>query len=263
MKKIIFSLIATVSILSMSFGQATFENSYASKNINEQRNTFKTDTGLKYFTTEGVGIMKIYNSTHNLINTITIPIDNGFRLDLIIGCSDKLFNTDSLIEFLIVTRAINPPTGSFATYKLTLVNQNGVILQQFGDRGLAYIIKGDLGEFKLITIKSSSNFNPPANNEIYDVWSLPGTSLGTVLLNNDASSFFGFPNPTENKISITNNLLNGQNGTLEVFDINGKKIMQKNITGEENGEISIETSELENGVYIYKLNGQTNRFIKK
>ena len=76
------------------------------------------------------------------------------------------------------------------------------------------------------------------------------------------NSFFGFPNPTENRIAITNNLENGQNGILEVFDVNGKKVIQKNVIGE-NGEINLDVTELSNGVYIYKLNGQTNRFIKK
>lgn len=82
------------------------------------------------------------------------------------------------------------------------------------------------------------------------------------MLNKNASSFFGFPNPTENRITITNNLENGQNATLEVFAINGKKVMQKNVVGE-NGEINLDVTELNEGVYIYKLNGQTNRFVKK
>ena len=38
--------------------------------------------------------------------------------------------------------------------------------------------------------------------------------------------------------------------------------MQKTVVGE-NAEINLDVTELSNGVYIYKLNGQTNRFIKK
>ncbi len=263
MRKIIFGLIATVSISNLSFGQATLENTYNSSDINyDQTNAFKTDAGLNYFTVEGTNILKIYNSSHTLSNTITIPIDSGFEINGIYGASDKLFNTDALMEFLVFTEMTNPPSTSFATYKLTLINQNGTVLQQLGDRGDAQIIKGTSGNYKLITIKNRSDYNPATINSVFDVYSLPGTTLGTVLVNKNASSFFGFPNPTENKIAITNNLENGQNGNLEVFDINGKKVMQKTVVGE-NAEINLDVTELSNGVYIYKLNGQTNRFIKK
>ena len=261
MRKIIFGLIATASISNLSFGQATLENTYTTKDVNyQQSNAFKTDAGLNYYTVEGTNIMKIFNSSHSLTNTITIPIDSGYEISGIYGATDKLFNNDALIEFLVFTRIDN---ASGQTFKLTLVNQNGTILQQFGDRGDAQIIKGIGGQLKLITIKNLFDSNPSAPNSFYDVYSLPGTTLGTVLLNKNASSFFGFPNPTENYITITNNLENGQNGTLEVFDTNGKKIMQQNVVGEEYGKINLDTTELSNGVYIYKLNGQTNRFVKK
>jgi len=37
------------------------------------------------------------------------------------------------------------------------------------------------------------------------------------------NSFFGYPNPAESTINITNKLSNGENGVLEIFDANGKK----------------------------------------
>ncbi len=55
---------------------------------------------------------------------------------------------------------------------------------------------------------------------------------------------------------------NGQNGTLEVFEINGKTVTQKNVVGQ-NGEINLDITVLNEGVYIYIVNGQTNRFVKK
>jgi hypothetical protein len=57
-------------------------------------------------------------------------------------------------------------------------------------------------------------------------------------------------------------LKNGQNGTLEVFEINGKTVTQKNVVGQ-NGEINLDITVLNEGVYIYIVNGQTNRFVKK
>lgn len=258
MKKLIFGLIAVVAISNLSFGQATLEEQYSTIEVSRAfTNAFKTDTGLHYFTVEASNILKIYNSSHTLTSTITIPIDSGYVLDGVYPVSDKLFNTDNLMEFIIFTLIQSGPGGEIFTYKMTLINQNGSILQEFGDRGYANIIKESSEIFKLIASKTTNEINT-----VYDVYSLPGTTLGTVTLDKNPSSFFGFPNPTENKITIINNLENGQNGTLEVFDINGKKVMQKNVVGE-NGEINLDVTDLNSGVYIYKLNGETNRFIKK
>ncbi|MFK7059996.1 T9SS type A sorting domain-containing protein [Flavobacterium oreochromis] len=257
MKKNIFGLIATVSISNFSFGQAVLEHSYTSNyKFKELPNAFKTETGLNYYTVEGRNLMKIYNSSHNLINTLIIPMDTNQVLNGIIGASDKLFNTDATIEFLVFTyNTID------YSYKLVLIDQNGTVLQNFGERTDAYIIKGISGDYKLVTVK----FNNPASgdNSIYDIYSLPGTTLGTVLANRESNLFVGYPNPTENNITITNNLETGKNGILEIFDLNGKKVIQKNVIGEENREINLDVTELTSGVYIYKFNGQTNRFIKK
>ena len=257
MRKIIFGLIATASMSNFMFGQATLEHSYISNfSFRELPNAFNTETGLKYYTVEGSNIMKIYDSSHNLTNTLTIPIDNNCIVNGIIGASDKLFNLDSAIEFLVFTYN----TVDYS-YKLVLIDQNGVVLQNFGERIEAHIIKSVSGDFKLVTV----NFNNSSegDNSIYDIYSLPGTILGTLQVNREYDSFFGYPNPTENNIVITNNLENGKNGILEIFDTNGKKVLSKNVIGGENDEINLDTTKLSKGVYIYKLNGQTNKFIKK
>lgn len=260
MKKIILCLIATVSISNLSFGQITLESSWnKTDKINTwgQAYTFITDAGLNYFTFFHPNSLEIYNSSHSRTNNIKVPIDTGYILTGIYGLSDKLFNNDSLIEFLVFTEKTNLPAGSYAKYKLTLVNQNGDVLQQLGEVDYAQITKDNNGKFKLITTMQYE-----VSREMYNVWSLPGTSLGILPLNKNISSLVGYPNPTENRITITNNLENGQNATLQVFEINGKKVMQKNVAGE-NGEINLDVTELNEGVYIYKLNGQTNRFVKK
>lgn len=260
MKKITLSLFATVLLSNLNVAQATLEHTYTTKELSyDQSNAFKTEAGLHYFTIEGTNTMKIYNSSHSLLTTVTLPIDSGYELNGIYGASDKLFNSDASTEFLVFT--VNDTNGNL-TYKLTLVSQNGAILQQFGDRGDAQIIKGTNGEYKLITIKNIYDTYPTANNYSYDVYALPGTTLGTVLLNKNASLFFGYPNPAENKIAIINNIEGGQQGILEIFDINGKKVMQKNVTSED-GEIMLDIAVLKSGVYVYKLNGQTNKFVKK
>lgn len=261
MKKIILGLITTFGISIVTFGQATLEHSYQTKTWQyDQTNSFKTDAGLNFYTLDdSTGILLVYNASHNLIKTINIPIPSGYTINYLYGITDKLFNSDALIEFIINFRY---ESGGNNPDILTLINENGTILQQYGNKAEAYIIKGTSGAFKMITVNNPYSQFPTINNFDYDVYSLPGTTLNIFQNKLAESSFFGVPNPTENRIAITNNLENGQNGTLEVFDTNGKKVMQKSVFAE-NGEINLDVTELSNGVYIYKLNGQTNRFIKK
>ena len=260
MKKIIFGLIATFAFSNSLFSQGTLEHSYTSKLWQyDQTNSFKTDAGLNFYTLDNsTGTLLIYNASHSLIKTVTIPIPNGSIPQCLYTITDKLFNSDALIEFIIRFEGGSESNPEF----LSLINENGTILQQYDNKSEAYIIKGTSGTFKLITLSNPYTQVPAASNIYYDVYSLPGTTLNVLQNNSAENTFFGFPNPTQHKISITNNLESGQNATLEVFDINGKKVMQKNVVGE-NGEINLDVKELSNGVYIYKLNGQTNRFIKR
>ncbi len=248
MKKIILGLIATFGISIVSFGQVTLENSYYSK-IYSTVNGFNTENGLNYFTVDNISNqLKIYNSTHNLIKTVNIPVDANSFINHIYLPTDKLFNSDNLIEFIVHLN--NGPTNN----NMFLMNEDGIVLQQFGNKSEAKVIKSTSGVYKL-DLKIY-------DNGYYDfIYTLTGT-LSVAQQEMLGKQFISFPNPTENKITITNNLENGQNGTLEVFDVNGKKVIQKNVIGE-NGEINLDVIELSSGVYIYKLNGQTNRFIKK
>ncbi|MFV5697437.1 T9SS type A sorting domain-containing protein [Flavobacterium sp. ZT3R17] len=260
MRKIIFGFIATVSISFLSFGQATLEHTYNSNWTSGQNdwgalnstggvlNAFNLDSGIYYYTleipwdNENINIMKIYNEQHALIKTVNFPT-RPRRIHFI---TDKLFNQDNLIEILYDDSS-----------NLILINENNDIVQTIQNRLFARIIKTINNNYKLLVSVNTSN-----NTLLYDVYSLSGTLSviqQDVYLKN---SFIGYPNPTDSIISITNKLSYGENGILEVFDTNGKKVMQKNVTGQ-NSEINLDVTELSNGVYIYKLNGQTNRFIKK
>ena len=255
MRKIIFGLIATVSIFNLSFGQATLEQSYVTQDWDYNHyNTFITQNGVNYFTlNSSTATLQFFNSNHILFKTVTIPIASGYTLSYISTVNDILFNSDSLIEFIAFSE-------NGTTRKATLVNEDGIALQEFGNKQKAHVIKVGTS-YKLITMLEPFGI-PLAPGFQLDVYSLSGTTLNVTSDTITENLFFGYPNPTQNKISIINNLESGQNGTLEVFDVSGKKVLQKNIIGEKN-EINLDVTELLNGVYIYKLNGQTNRFIKR
>ena len=255
MKKIILGLIATITISNLSFGQAVFEHSYATKGLDYERyNSFITQNGVNYFTLDtSTATLLFFNSSHTLFKTVTIPVESGYTLKYITTVNDMLFNSDSLIEFIAFSK------NDTNVIQAKLINENGIILQEFGNKQEAKVIKVGTS-YKLITMKEVQI--PFVTTFEFDVYYLPGTTLNATSNKMEENLFFGYPNPTQNKISIINNLEIGQTGTLEVFDINGKKVMYKNVVGE-NGEINLDVTDLNEGIYIYKLNGQTNRFVKK
>jgi hypothetical protein len=259
MKKIIFGLIVTIAISSFSYGQAIFEHSYSSDTVNPNRiNSFNTESGINYYTiNKTLNTISIYNSSHALTKTVNITVPANSNILNIYAITDKLFNSDNLIEFIV---SIYSNTDYH--YSTTLYNENGVIIQQFGANSEdAHIVKDTNNNYKLITRGGVINPSTSVTSYVFDVYSLPGT-LSVNQQSLLSKHIVGYPNPTENDITITNNLENGENAKLEVFDTNGKKVLEKNVVGED-GELNLDVSNLSSGVYIYKLKGETNRFIKK
>lgn len=164
--------------------------------------------------------------------------------------TDKLFNSNNKIEFIIISNNGSNPN------KMTLFDEDGENLYEFGNRWVAQYIKIADADYKLLV--GTDGISP----NYYDIYDLSGTLNINQQQSLNKNEIFGFPNPTKNKISITNNLKNGQVAVLEIFDSNGRKVIEKNIVGE-SGEIDLDVSQLSSGIYIYKLNGQTNKFLKQ
>lgn len=248
MKKTLLS-IALVMFANLSFSQMTLEQTYVSK-VFSPLNAFNTDNGINYFTVDNlINQLKIYNSSHLLIKTVNVPVDSGHSLNKIYFPSDKLFNSDNLIEMIIVT--FNTTT---FIKKMVLINENGTVLQNLGNRTEVMLIRLANGSYKLETrINDSVGFD-------YDIYNLTGT-LSVAQVGLFREMIIAYPNPTENRINFTSDLNDGESTTIEVFDLNGKKILQKNIITE-NGVANLDVNELSSGVYIYKFNGKTSKFIK-
>ena len=142
---------------------------------------------------------------------------------------------------------------------MTLINENGVVLQEFGARNTAKIIKNSNGNYKLVT----SGRNQLQQNLDVDVYALTGT-LSTEQFNQLSKlGLVTYPNPADNVLNIANSVDSGESAKLEIFSVNGNKILEKNVVGNSEKTISVDISGLSNGLYIYKINGKQNKFIKK
>lgn len=261
---LLFSLMLT----SFAFGQATLEHSYRTTYANPSYDdlskipfVFHTENGINYYTYDRlVNQLTFYNENHVMIRTVSLPDlpDNIFFV------TDKLFNNDNLIE--IVYHYTSGDLDSYVS-NIKLINENGVVLQTFTNRTYARLIKNNTGNYKFLTGRVDSSESQEGHYMYdYDIYSLSGTlsiAQEEMYLKN---SFAGFPNPASNKINITNPLSYGENQTLQVFDSNGKKIMEQPVFGD-GKNIELNVSTIANGVYYIKLPTvkgiQTTKFIKE
>jgi len=250
-KKLLYLFIA---ISSISFSQ-TLEKSYTTEGFNSKPKNyaFKTENDLYYLTMNNNEI-SIYNSNHTLYKTINIILPTNFELSQIYFATDKLFNSDSKIEILVGTSY----NIGCCVNKILLYNEDGGNnIFDFGDKYDVDIFKDNNNNYKLLTSAEDNN-----DNVSYDIYSLSGTL--TVSQENflNKQKIIGFPNPSSKTINITNPLKNSEKEKIEVYDMNGRKVLEKEIIG--NGEnIKLNISNLSKGVYNYRIREFGNRFMKE
>jgi hypothetical protein len=249
MKNLYLSLALLYSMI--SFGQLTLEHTYNSDTFynNTAFNAFVVEDGIYYFTyNESSYTFSIYDQSHNFIKSFVAPLPAGSNVQLVWG-SDKLFNTDSNFEFFI--QSSSNDNGD----KFTIVDDNGLLIQEINDRYFWKVIPF-ANSWKLMVWTLSD----PGEEQIIDVYGLPGSlSVGqeSLLL----KEIVAFPNPANSIISILNpeNLRGAQK--IEVFDLSGHKVMEKEISNAE-PYTSLDISFLSSGVYLYKVGTVSKKFIK-
>ena len=254
MKKIILCFIATFTLPLTSFGQAVLESSYTTNypQSNDLNCTFYASNGLNYFTYNKVAnTITVFNENHIQIKNFILPMDPTYNLREVFFITDHLYNNNDELEFIY---SVSGSSGQ----AVLVCSENGVLLQTFANKYYAHLKKNSTGNYKLIV--NDSQFGSTFTQN-YDVYSLTGT-LSTEQQDIYFRNFtFAFPNPSNGIINISNKLSNNEISTLEIFNIEGKKILEQKIINN-NEPIKLDISSFSNGIYIYKLNDETNKFIK-
>ncbi|QOD59350.1 T9SS type A sorting domain-containing protein [Polaribacter haliotis] len=249
----LFYLLFGFSLL--TFGQ-TLEKTYISSagQVEEPPNfAFYANDEMHYFTTEGskgniTFNIKFYDTSHQEKKNITIATSSR-GIEKVGLPSDKLFNSDSKIEFLLLIES-----DEVERYSFKLFNEDGDELFDFG-MGYNYkLFKDHNNNFKLLITDSDK-----AKGQNFRVYGLSGT-LSTEQENLLLSKVTTFPNPSSKVLNISN--LKKHNGFLEVYTITGKKVFTKKVD-KSLTEISFDISSLSKGVYFYKIGKTSNKFIKK
>ncbi|MBC7557552.1 MAG: T9SS type A sorting domain-containing protein [Chryseobacterium sp.] len=253
MKKII--LLPVLFFTLSGLAQITLEHTYETKLINKESNIFKIGNDLRYFTLDTVSyILKFYDNQHQLFKTVNLPSNQTHPFTSIAIPTDHLFNSDNLIEFIAFQ---SYDTQGDYPFKALLMNEDGAVIQDLGERNDARVIQDGNGGYKLAISLTPAYLSA----RFIDIYNLTGTlSIGQqqLLLKNS----FAYPIPSDNELIIFDALNDGDTGSIEIYSTTGQKISSQNVK-QNNGEIILNIQSLATGVYFYKIGTTSNKFIKK
>ena len=219
--------------------------------------SFEPEINLHVSVNYPINQIKLYNEDYSLYKCVNInmPIIDGYLI-LNCICSKTLFNTNGKIAFLIDFFSYSQSENLVQTCRI--YDEDGFLIK---DLGFAYtlsssIIKTLNGQFKLRIYKGISGAG--YKTEIY---SLPGYATPTSIVTSTENNILPpFPNPANAIITLPYQLKQGEMSVMNIYNSNGQLIETKQI-GSDFDKILLNVSGYTKGMYVYEVNGVSNRFV--
>lgn len=283
MKKILLLVAAAISFSTQA--QITFDNSYTGVGgIDLYLNKLQT-SGYKYTEVNANNnTIKLYNLNHSLFKTITIPNVPGSKY--VFYVTENLFDTDNLIEYVLMTNVTAPPSTlnpmpSTVQY-LYIFKENGTQIFYQDSASLSGGMSGGSGVYNSsfitdnvftdgtttkmkVAIQQGSMPGTIARTEFYN---LPGTLpcleclqgviTGAKSQTNKEESVVFYPNPVSDQLKLNYQLpKDAKNAEIRIQDMQGKLIEVYKVTS--TFDFIYLPSNYNNGLYLYSLvvDGQT------
>jgi hypothetical protein len=250
MKKGFLSAIVAVGVLGMGGADAqitllqTFEESITPTNYY----TSAQQTDFDGF----VSGTRIYNEDFSVRASFNISAPSGYQFANIQCVSEKIFNTDSKLEFLVsfIKTPITTTAEMSSYYWMRLYDENGNILKDFGTTYMftPTLVALSNGNYILLVQKTEQITTNPDNTTTIkyktEVYSLPGKK--------EVSSISSPPQIKERK-ELAYKLKEGETATMKIYNIKGQVVETKTIDHTFN-KILLNTARYPRGTYIYKIN---------
>lgn len=242
-------LLLTVLIASSLNAQITLEHTYSGY-ISVANTHLKT---VYYKGPINNNQYEFYNSDYSFYKSVTVTLPYGCRGAHISNLSDKLFNTDDVLEFTCAFLDTLNNTG----YYLKLIDENGNDLIDFGNvANWGYPHKTVNNEVRFLVIRYTSY---PTDTET-DIYSLPGSIASTKSLISEITENNPYPNPANDFIYLRYKINQSEIVDLQIFNSAGQIIDTKRIGGAFD-RIRLNVSDYTPGHYIYKYKSITQSFI--
>lgn len=219
-----------------------------------------------YYNTNIIGdsyVVKIYNTDYSLQQNTTyrFPLPTGYKINSV-SMSRKMFNTDNNYEFLVIYERLNYMQGDDSRMQLILYNQNGGIIKDFGSGSHLYVysyLQIANNQLRLLLMRTAHNGGTTTSSkmEIYSVPGVPPTSSSGNKVNESQPPY---PNPASSVITLPYQLEQGEISVMNIYNMSGQLIDAKLIDAVFD-KILLNVSDYTKGMYIYEVNGVSNRFV--
>ncbi|MDR2835924.1 MAG: T9SS type A sorting domain-containing protein [Bacteroidales bacterium] len=206
--------------------------------------------------------VKIYNADYsvNSNNTYNFTPPSGYKV-LSVSRSQKTFNTDNNYEFLVRYEKTDYISHDNTNQNLILCNQNGTTIKDFGFANYIYVYPSlHIANNHLRLLVSKEYYNGNTTNQQVEIYSVPGEVPSGIKPTNISNSLSPFPNPASSTITLPYQLKQGEMSVMHIYNINGQLIETKQI-GFDFDKILLNISSYAKGMYLYEVNGVSNRFI--
>lgn len=245
--KIILSLLFIPLFAIKTYAQIDLEHTF---NGNLQPIILNGEISYYYDASDISNNIKIYDDNFNLYKNINITSPDNYNIQ----SSSITISTNN--DLLIIASFINSNASNMNEQSIhRIYDFDGSIIKDFGKSYNSSIIFyfDKILRYK-ITIDSNNNIS--YTTEIY---SNPFVTSLNETTNNNFS--FPFPNPANNIITLPYNIKTA-NSEMYIYDVNGKLIEKKSIDSSSD-KILLNIEGYTPGLYLYTIDGITQKFIVK
>jgi len=215
----------------------------------------KLSTGdVKYatyvYSTATTGQVRIYNLNHSVYRQVNVTVPSGALVDAITYVSDRLFNTNAGLEFVLNLRNV-----STSVYNgMRIIDENGTVLLARDTTSYPLIYNTPNGTKMLVTYYN----NGAGSSKIY---ALGGTLTALKVASSaTAADALPYPNPTAANIQLPYTVAAGQVAHLIVRDATGRQVASYRVDNTFD-HLLFSARGLSPGVYFYTVgDGPARRF---
>lgn len=205
---------------------------------------------------------------NDVVITVEDTIEYAWSIDDVIP-TRKVFNNNDSLEFFVIFR--KPNEMNYDSTKMLLVNENNDILFDFAlsfnylnDNSNSYLYENlyctsylidDVREIFLRRRVPGSN---RYITEVYIIEDANATGLVPSILRKRYEQ--AFPNPCSTIVNLPYKLEDGETASMNIYNAAGKLVDTKQIESKCN-VVTLNVENYRKGLYIYEVNGISNKFI--
>ncbi|MBN1971313.1 MAG: T9SS type A sorting domain-containing protein [Candidatus Delongbacteria bacterium] len=235
-----FKIVIILIIVYLCNAQIILENDYSEGRLYA---SFLKYSGLKYYTNQG-SYIKIYNSDHSLLRTISVSTSINFEINSLSYLSENLFNTS--INMALAVNLISTANG--IEYKTLILDENGSVLVELNDCIYVNVVDSQDGPKMVAWFYNNGSYS----SKVYD---LPGEVVSELELVNNVPELENraYPNPSNGTVLIDYELPpNVENAVITIFNIYGEEV-KKILVDKSFNSIALNTEKMTSGTYKYSI----------